>query len=112
MRVDPRFSHSCGHAAGVLAEVTQLGAQFDSDVEIGKPLAQGSLHPPLWDHQTGRVGDVRRYHPVGLRVDLGDDFRAPVLAMRQVRNPEFQQPVDQAEVVEHLQAAWAQPLAA
>jgi hypothetical protein len=121
-RPDLRCSHSCcfhsccfhsrGHAVGVLADCPQLGTEFDCDVEIGKPLAQRLLHPPLRDQQTRWVGDVRRCHPVGLRVDLGDDLRASILAMRQVRDPELQQPVYHAEVVEHLQAALAQPLTA
>ena len=41
-----------------------------------------------------------------------DTFRASIFAMRQVCSPELQQPIGHAEVVEHLQAAWAQPLTA
>src|SRR6266568_6070659 len=68
-----------GYAVGVLAEAAQLGAQFDGHAEVSQPLAHDLLHPPLRDHQTGRVWDVRRGHLSCLGVDLGDHLRSPVL---------------------------------
>jgi len=48
----------------------------------------------------------------GLGVDLSDHPGSPVLAMRQVGDPGGQYPVDHREVIEHFQAARAQPLTA
>ncbi len=111
-RLDLSLADRGGHAVGVLAEAAQFGAEFDGYVEVGQPLAQDLLHPPLGDQQAGRVWDVRRGHPSGLGVDLSDHLRSPVLAMRQVGDPGGQHSVDHREVVEHFQAAWAQPFAA
>lgn len=104
--------HGRGHAVGVLAEVAQFGPPLDGDAETGQALAQRLLHPRLRDHQAGRVGDIRRDRPAGLRIGLGDHLRAPVLAVRQMGDPGLEQLADHAEVVEHFLAARAQPLAA
>ncbi len=106
-RLDLSLADRGGHAVGVLAEAAQFGAQFDGDVEVGQPLAQDLLHPPLGDHQAGRIGDVRRRHPSGLGVDFGDHLRSAVLTVRHVGDPGGQHTADHREVVEHFQAAWA-----
>jgi hypothetical protein len=111
-RLNLSFADRGGHAVGVLAEAAQLGAQFNSDAEVGEPFAQDLLHPPLGDHQAGRVWDVGRGRPSGLGVDLSDHLRSLVLAMRHVGDPGGQHSVDHREVVEHFQAAWAQSLTA
>ena len=96
----------------MLAEAAQPGAQLDGDAKAGQPLAQDLLDPPLGDHQADRIRDVRRGHVPGLGVGRGDHLRPPVLAEQHVGDPGGQDPVDHPEVVEHLQAARAQPLAA
>ena len=101
-----------GEARAVLGrgQVLDAHALLDGDPELGEPLAQHLLHPPLRDQQRGRPGRVARRRLVAAR-DVVEGPVAAVATDRQRRAPEGDEPVGDARGVEQLERARLQSLA-
>jgi hypothetical protein len=101
-----------GHAALVLRNAGQLGAELDPAAQLGQPLTQHLLGAPLGDDQHAGIGHIRGGLAAGVRVQVADDPVALPAPERQVADARGEHPLDHAEVVQDLQASWLQALAA
>lgn len=101
-----------GHTLVVLLEAGHLGAELDLVAQLREPVAQDPLGAPLRLHDQVRVRDVRRRLPGLVHPAFPDDLVTFVAPDARVAAPGGEDLVDDAEVVEDLQRAGLQSLAA
>jgi hypothetical protein len=96
----------------VTGEPGDLHAELHPPAQLGEPLRQQFTGAPLRQHPGVRVGHVRAGVVPGVHAHVVQPPAGQVHAHARVVAPGLEHPVDQAEVVEDLQGARLQALAA